>query len=62
MAMKNKSRTVWDSSGNEFEVTGFTRDIKGAISGFNLKGAKGQGEKEIALSEYKYYTQMRKRK
>ena len=52
-------KTVFDSSGNEFKVTGFTKDLRGAVNGFYLKGARG--DKEVSLSEYKYYTQKKRK-
>lgn len=54
-----RQRTVFDSAGNKFEVVGFTKDIEGAISGFHLKGIRG--EKEVGLSEYKFYTAKKKK-
>lgn len=56
----HKRKTVFDLAGFEFEVLGFTHDLEGAISGFHLKNPRG--EKEIALSDWRFYKQRKPRK
>lgn len=57
--MRRNPRTVYDSSGNEFNVVGFTKSLDGVTNGFRLKNARG--EKEIALSEFKFFSNKKRR-
>ena len=59
---KKNPRRVYDSSGHPFDVMGFTKSKEGVTSGFRLRAADLRGEKEIALSEFKFYTTKRRKK
>lgn len=51
---------VCDSEGNKFKVKGFTYGLNGAVNGFYLSGARG--DKEIALSEARFFKRCRNRR
>lgn len=55
-----KNPVVCDSGGNMFRVRGFTYSLKGAVNGFYLSGTRG--DKEISLSEARFFKKCRRRR
>jgi hypothetical protein len=60
VASNHAKQTVYDSSGNKFKVTGFTKSLEGAVNGFYLQGERGA--KEVGLSEYKFFSSRKPRR
>lgn len=56
---KHKVGEVFDYQGNLFTVKGFTHNRQGAINGLYLIGQRG--EKEISLSEAKFFKLSKRR-
>ena len=56
------SKIVYDSAGNEFKVLNFTKSLEGKVNGFLLQNTNLRGEKEVGLSEYKFYKHSKKKK
>ena len=58
--MARNPKVVYDSQGNKFTVTKFTKSLNGVVNGFYLQGDRGA--KEVALSEYKFFTTRKPRR
>jgi hypothetical protein len=56
---KRDPKRVFDSSGNEFNVVGFTKSLDGVTNGFRLQNSRG--EKEVSLSEFKFFSNKKRR-
>ena len=55
------SKIVYDSEGNEFNVLKLTKSLEGKVNGFLLQNTNRRGEKEIGLSEWKFYRPKRRK-
>ena len=58
--MIKTSKEVCDSNGNKFTVKGFTHSLDGVVNGFYLVGKRG--DKEIALSDARFFKKCKRRK